>query len=47
MVFIDWAIDVLHWDFQKDAIANLEKILRCRLFSEIRKYEGGIASNRK
>ena len=47
MVFINWAIDVLQKDHQKDAYANLKKIFQYGLIPETRNHEVGIASNRK
>jgi len=50
-VEIGWATYVLQWILQKEAIYKLKQIFKniqssCRLSSVIRRYEGGIASNR-
>lgn len=51
MVLMRWATYVLQWEVNNKkqcfCKANLEKpLLKFKLFSETRKYEGGIASNR-
>jgi len=47
MVFINWAIDVLHGKYQKEANANLKIFFWFELIAVICNYEDGIASNRK
>jgi len=50
MPFMDWAIHMIQWWLQKEAwiyiLANLKKLPKFELDSEIGFHEVGIASNR-